>query len=149
MIDTLCEVMVMKLKYIINDIASLLSEYYIALTGYTPSISKRSIMDLHVKQAIESTCQFMYGDTDDEVWMIDIWDHLNLHTYELNHEVEYDPAQINDIIIDIKERLNELIIDMPDTFNYDSDLITIRVVPFDGFSITTRDIISLLDADCM
>ena len=139
----------MKLKYIINDIASLLSEYYITLTGYTPSISKRSIMDLHVKQAIESTYQFMYGDTDDEVWMIDIWDHLNLHTYELNHEVDYDPAQINDIIIDIKERLNELIIDMPDTFNYDSDLITIRVVPFDGFSITTRDIISLLDADCM
>jgi hypothetical protein len=53
------------------------------------------------------------------------------------------------IIHDMKERLNELIHSEYDKLRYERDLIVIRCVPFDGFSITTRDIISLLDLDCM
>lgn len=139
----------MKLRYIVNDIASLLTDYYITLTGFKPSHTKRSIMQLHVKQAIESTYVYMYGEDFEEVWMIDICDYLNLHTYELNHDVEYDPSQMRYIIHDMKERLNELIHSEYDQLRYERDLIVIRCVPFDGFSITTRDIISLLDLDCM
>ena len=138
----------MKLKYIINDIANLLTEYYITITNYQPSITKRSIMQLHVKQAIESTYRYMYDDFD-EVWMIDIWDHMNMHTYELNHDVVYDASQLRDIIYDMQTRINELIMNKPDTFDYDCEFITIRCVPFDSISITTRDIVSLLDIDCM
>ena len=138
----------MKLKYIINDIANLLTEYYITITNYQPSITKRSIMQLHVKQAIESTYRYMYDDFD-EVWMIDIWDHMNMHTYELNHDVVYDASQLRDIIYDMQMRINELIMNKPDTFDYDCEFITIRCVPFDSISITTRDIVSLLDIDCM
>lgn len=101
-----------------------------------------------MKQAIVSTYEYMY-DNIDEVWMIDIWDNLNLHTYELNHDVEYDGQQLRDVVQDIRHRLNDLIHDTPSTFDYDCELITFRCVPFDGFSITTRDIINLLDIDCM
>jgi len=140
----------LKLKFIVNDIASLLTNFYICITNNKPSsVKKRSIMELHVKQAILSTYDCMYDDVDDEVWMIDIWDHMNLYTYELNHDVVYDAKQMRDVMNDMQRRLDELIHHPPDTFNLDCELITIRCVPFDGFSITPRDIITLLDIDCM
>lgn len=138
----------MKLKFVVNDIASLLTNFYIRITNNKPSENKRSIMTLHMKQAIMSTYEYMYGDMD-EVWMIDIWDPSDFYTYELNHDVDYDPQQMRAVMCDMDHRLNQIIQDAPNTFTYDSDLITIRCVPFDGFEITLRDIMSLLDIDCM
>lgn len=141
----------MKLKYIIDDIASLLTEYYIQLNIFgseqlrNRAIQKKAILQLHIKQAIQDTYSYMYEDLD-EVWMIDIWDGLNLHTYELNHDVDYDATQMHYIIHDMHERLND-IAKSGMMFSDNSDLICLRCVPFDGFSITTHDIVSLLDVD--
>lgn len=140
--------MFLKLKFVVNDIASLLTNFYITITNNKPSEAKRSIMELHMKQAIVSTYETLFNPVD-EVWMIDVWDHLNIHTYELNHDVEYDAQQMRDVIHDLQHRLYDLIHNTPDTFGYDSELISFRCVPFDGFAITPRDVVTLLDIDCM
>lgn len=138
----------MKIKFVADDIASVLTEYYILLTNQTVTQTKQSVMRLHMKQAILQTYQYLFDDVD-EIWMIDIWDYGNLHTYELNHAMDYDSLQMHDIIYDIKNRLRMIVMNPPDRFHYDTELITFRCVPFDGFTITTRDIVSLLDIDCM
>ena len=140
----------MKLKFVVNDIASLLVDFYIKMTGQNQSASKRSIMNLHMKQAITSTYEYAYEDLD-EVWQIDVYN-LNTYTYELNHDVEYDPQQMRDVVEQIRCRLDSILDHILQTDgipDYDRPFIGICCVPFDGISITIRDIISLLDIDCM
>jgi len=137
----------LKIQYIVDDLANVLTEYYMKLRNINVNDTKRTIMKLHMKQAISDTYKYLYEPVE-EVWMIDVLYHMNLHTYELNHDVDYDRIEIDTIIQDIREKLDIILNELGDTINNSDDIIIIRCVPFDGFSISTRDITQLLDLDC-
>ena len=139
----------MKLKYIVYDISKLLVEYYIDILNLKNiKDSQKNKMILHMKQAISDTYSYMYDPIDD-IHSIGVWDHGNIITYELNTDCDYDSITMNNIINGIQNQFNQIISTHPIDFSYDSDLISFNCVPFDGFSITTREIISLLDIDYM
>lgn len=137
----------MKIQYIIDDIADVLTEYYMKLRNINVNDKKRSIMKLHMKQAISDTYKCLY-DPVDEVWMIDIKYEANLYTYELNHDVEYDRLEVDTMIQDIRDKLSLILNELGDTISNSDVIMVIRCVPFDGFDISTRDITQLLDLDC-
>lgn len=139
----------MKLKYIVDDISKILVDYYInTLSLKDVSISRKSKMCLHMKQAIMDTYTYLYNPIED-IWSISIWDHMNFTTYELNHDLDYDRTQMNNIINELRDKFNHIIHNHHDYFDFDVELITFNCVPFDGFGISTREIISLLDIDYM
>lgn len=138
----------MKLKYIVNDISEILVDYYIKLLDINVSTSRKSKMCLHMKQAILDTYSYLYDPIDD-IWGVSCWDYGNMNTYELKHDIDYDRSQINYIINEISNQFHHIIYDKPYYFDYDMELIGFNCVPFDGFGISTREIISLLDIDYM
>ena len=143
------EVIWLKLKYIIDDISRILVDYYIdTLNKNDVSVTRKCKMQFHMKQAIVDTYTYLYNPIDD-IWSISIWDHGNIITYELNHDLDYDRIQMNNIINEIQKQFNHIIHDPPYGFSYDVELISFNCVPFDGFGVSTRDIISLLDIDSM
>ena len=137
----------MKLKYIVNDLAEVLTDYYIKLRKVNVTNTKRSIMKLHLKQAIEDTFNNRFQPVDD-VCSIDVWGWPMHHKYELGYDIIYDRIIVTDMIDDIRRRLDESLLRNDHTIGNDDDVINIHDVPFEGFGITKRDIVGLLDLDC-
>ena len=142
----------LKLKYMVDDIASLLTNFYIYLTDNKPSETKRSIMCLHMKQAIMSTWQcsvdpWNEGYYWDDMWQISMACNHNLYTFELRQDTEYDRQHMRDAVSFIQDYFDRAI--KNPKLDYDDDLLVISDTPFSGISISIRDIISLLDIDCM
>jgi hypothetical protein len=137
----------MKLKYIVNDLAEVLTEYYISLRQVKVTDTKRLIMQLHVKQAIEYTFAYLYDPVND-VCSIDVWDFPMYHKYELGYDIIYDKNIATEMIYDIRKRLMSSLTRTDHTIGNDDDVINIHDVPFEGFGITKNDILHLLDLDC-
>lgn len=142
----------LKLKYMVDDIASLLTNFYIYLTDNKPSETKRSIMCLHMKQAIMSTWKcsvdpWNEGYYWDDLWQISMACNHNLYTFELRRDTEYDRQHMRDVVLFIQDYFDRAI--KNPKLDYDDDLLVISDTPFSGISISIRDIISLLDIDCM
>lgn len=137
----------MKLKYIVNDLAEVLTDYYITLRQINVADTKRSIMKLHLKQAIEDTFNNRFQPVDD-VCSINVWGWPMYHKYELGYDIIYDRMIVTEMIDDIRRRLNESLLQNEHTIGNDDAVIDIYDVPFEGFEITKRDIVCLLDLDC-
>ena len=142
----------LKLKYMVDDIASLLTNFYIYLTDNKPSETKRSIMCLHMKQAIMSTWKFSVDPWNegyywDDLWQVSMACNHNLYTFELRRDTEYDRQHMRDVVLFIQDYFDRAI--KNPKLDYDDDLLVISDTPFSGISISIRDIISLLDIDCM
>ena len=137
----------MKLKYIVNDLADVLTEYYISLRGIQVTDTKRAIMKLHLKQAIEDTFKYRFDPVDD-VCSIDVWDWPMYHKYELGYDIIYDRKIATEMVYDIRKRLQASLLRKDRTIGNDDDVINIHDVPFEGFGITRNDILHLLDLDC-
>lgn len=142
----------LKLKYMVDDIASLLTNFYIYLTDNKPSETKRSIMCLHMKQAIMSTWKFSVDPWNegyywDDLWQVSMACNHNLYTFELRQDTEYDRQHMRDVVLFIQDYFDRAI--KNPKLDYDDDLLVISDTPFSGISISIRDIISLLDIDCM
>ena len=137
----------MKLKYIINDLSSVLVEYYLSIRNIDVTDTKRKIMELHMKQAIDETFRYRFDPVDD-VCSIDVWGWPSHHKYELGYDVIYDRKLVTEMIYDIRERLQDSLERTDHTIGNDDDVINIHDVPFEGFGITKGDILQLLDMDC-
>ena len=142
----------LKLKYMVDDIASLLTNFYIYLTDNKPSETKRSIMCLHMKQAIMSTWKFSVDPWNegyywDDLWQVSMACNHNLYTFKLRQDTEYDRQHMRDVVLFIQDYFDRAI--KNPKLDYDDDLLVISDTPFSGISISIRDIISLLDIDCM
>lgn len=138
----------MKIQYLVDDIADVLTEYYIQFRDVHPSAHKRLLMRHHMKYAIAETFQSMYDPVDD-IWSIDVLQYPHFHQYVLEHEEEYNREIAESMILDMRERLLKSIENRRCTIDNSDDVINIHVVPFDGFTITHGDIVSLLDLDCV
>lgn len=137
----------MKLKYIINDLSSVLVEYYLSIRNIEVTDTKRKIMELHMKQAIDETFRYRFDPVDD-VCSVDVWGWPSHHKYELGYDVIYDRKLVTEMIYDIRERLKDSLERTDHTIGNDDDVINIHDVPFEGFGITKGDILQLLDMDC-
>lgn len=138
----------MKFQYLVDDLADVLTEYYIRFRDVHPNSQKRILMKHHIKQAMVDTFKYMYDPVDD-VWSIDVWDFPQFHTYTLGHDVIYDREISTSMIQDIKRRLFASIENTEHTIDNSDDVINIHCVPFDEFAIKKQDIIGLLDLDCV
>lgn len=137
----------MKLKYIINDLSSVLVEYYLTIRNIDVTDTKRKIMELHMKQAIDETFRYRFDPVDD-VCSVDVWGWPSHHKYELGYDVIYDRKLVTEMIYDIRKRLKDSVERTDHTIGNDDDVINIHDVPFEGFGITKGDILQLLDMDC-
>lgn len=154
--------MYMELQYIVNDLASILTEYYIRLRNINPDQNKCLIMRLHIKQAIVATYHALYGDDFDNVCAIDVFEtHYQSHRYLLQHDfiyenifncnTIYERADIPDMLNDMRQRLLYTLTadEKIRQIRPEDNVINIHTVPFDGMGITRIDITSLLDLDVL
>lgn len=128
----------MKFHYLIDDISSLLVDIYIKIRNVKPSNQKRSIMKLHMKQAIQHTYEYMYDEFDD-VYSIRTLGKV----YILGYDCDYNEIIWMDVLQNIRNDISHT------NISNSEYLIDIQVCPFDDMLITYDDIVSLLDIDCV
>lgn len=137
----------MKFRYIADDIASLLTEFYIRFRNVNPSAQKQSVMKLHMKTAIQDTFKYLYDITDD-VYCITIFDKPCLKTITFGYDIDFDRNLLMEFTHTCHNQFSK-ILDHKLAVEGSNELISIQVTPFDSFDITLSDVTQLLDMDCV
>ena len=139
----------MKFRYFVDDIASLLTEFYIQYRNLNIPSQKQSIMKLHVKQAMSDTFHYLYDPVDD-IYCITIFDKPSYIRLTFGYDIDFDRNVLDEFIHIVHNQFAKIFDPDSDiTINNPDDLISIQVTPFDDFSITLADITQLLDLDCV
>lgn len=138
----------MKFRFLVDDIANVLTEYYIHYRQIQVSERKLLIMRHHMKQTLLEEYAILYG-TFEEIYSISVLDTPNYNEHILGYETDYDRKTITEIMDHILNMLLTFIQERKHTIDDNDDVISINVSPFDSFLIVHGDIIHLLDLDCL